>query len=473
MATSWRTLISSSAAAATTSSSFSCPVDLSYVKTVPWDASLCQGTKRERCCGALLSLYGMGMAQHLKNTSEFQLPTRNASASCLSDFQEQLAALSIGSSVVPTCFPDPDQFVSSPSQCGGIVTLQDWIQKAGPTTPMDTACRGDFSDSARCGLCFRAGQAVNLNLTTLYPSTASKCFSFVCLYAAAFISDSGPMDPLTASCTLRLPLANAETTRKPSKGSKDRLLKVLLASFGGVLGVLLASALAVFYRKWERERKQTAYASGFSEATLFPNSGAKWFRLSELEQATNWFSQKNFLGQGGFGVVYKGTLEDGTLIAVKEMQAMDLQGDEEFSNEVEILCKIRHRNLLSLRGCCVATDDYGCKRRYLQAKHGKMEEILDETIKEQGPKAIMERFVLVGILCAHVMVAFRPTIADALKMLEGDIDIPQLPDRPLPLSHDSLRPLWDSLSISETSGWSSSTSAKLQSVCFEAAMTQD
>ena len=58
------------------------------------------------------------------------------------------------------------------------------------------------------------------------------------------------------------------------------------------------------------------------------------------------------------------------------------------------------------------------------AKSGKMEEILDQSIREEGPKRIMERFVLVGILCAHVMVALRPTIFEALKMLEGDIDIP-------------------------------------------------
>ena len=42
----------------------------------------------------------------------------------------------------------------------------------------------------------------------------------------------------------------------------------------------------------------------------------------------------------------------------------------------------------------------------------------------------MERFVMVGILCAHVMVALRPTILDALKMLEGDVEVPAIPDRP-------------------------------------------
>lgn len=43
----------------------------------------------------------------------------------------------------------------------------------------------------------------------------------------------------------------------------------------------------------------------------------------------------------------------------------------------------------------------------------------------------MERFVRVGILCAHLMVALRPTILDALKILEGDAEVPTIPDRPL------------------------------------------
>ncbi|KAK2384855.1 hypothetical protein P8452_39681 [Trifolium repens] len=73
------------------------------------------------------------------------------------------------------------------------------------------------------------------------------------------------------------------------------------------------------------------------------------------------------------------------------------------------------------------------------AKTGKVDEIFDEAVKDEGPEKIMERFVLVGILCARAMVALRPTIAEALKMLEGDIDIPNLPDRPVPLGHESFQ----------------------------------
>ncbi|RVX04540.1 putative receptor-like protein kinase [Vitis vinifera] len=87
-------------------------------------------------------------------------------------------------------------------------------------------------------------------------------------------------------------------------------------------------------------------------------------------------------------------------------------------------------------------------------KAGKIEEALDASLLKDedssnlNPKAIMERFLLVGILCAHVMVALRPTISDALKMLEGDVEVPAIPDRPVPLGHPSFFTDGNTFSIS-------------------------
>eukprot|EP01018_Ginkgo_biloba_P019343 Gb_33840 [translate_table: standard] len=68
-------------------------------------------------------------------------------------------------------------------------------------------------------------------------------------------------------------------------------------------------------------------------------------------------------------------------------------------------------------------------------KEGRGMDIIDKRIRDSGRHDIMERFVLVGLLCAHVSVTVRPTIREALKMLEGDSDVPEIPDRPLPFSH--------------------------------------
>ncbi|XP_028801028.1 uncharacterized protein LOC114756270 [Neltuma alba] len=81
------------------------------------------------------------------------------------------------------------------------------------------------------------------------------------------------------------------------------------------------------------------------------------FDLKQLETATNNFDIVNKLGQGGFGPVYKGTLEDGQEIAVKRLSRSSGQGMEEFINEVELISKLQHRNLVRLLGCCIEGEE--------------------------------------------------------------------------------------------------------------------
>ncbi|RCV34854.1 hypothetical protein SETIT_7G191400v2, partial [Setaria italica] len=136
--------------------------------------------------------------------------------------------------------------------------------------------------------------------------------------------------------------------------------------------------------------------------------------FAELAKATNGFAERNLVSCGGFGAVYRGVLADGSVVAVKKM----LDSDPD-------------RNLVPLRGCCIATDDIeeGKQRTCITARCAR---VADFGSPRSG---VMEKFVLVGILCAHVMVALRPTIGDTLRMLEGDMDVPELPDRPLPYGH--------------------------------------
>ncbi|RZC93625.1 hypothetical protein C5167_007663 [Papaver somniferum] len=77
------------------------------------------------------------------------------------------------------------------------------------------------------------------------------------------------------------------------------------------------------------------------------------FNLACLSNATNNFSLNNKLGEGGFGPVYKGKLQNGQEIAVKRLSTDSGQGIEEFKNEVVLISKLQHRNLVKLLGCCV------------------------------------------------------------------------------------------------------------------------
>ncbi|KAI3845552.1 hypothetical protein MKX03_019701 [Papaver bracteatum] len=79
---------------------------------------------------------------------------------------------------------------------------------------------------------------------------------------------------------------------------------------------------------------------------------AKTFSIAEILKATNNFDASKILGEGGFGLVYYGILDDGAKVAVKVLKRNDLQGGREFLAEVEMLGRLHHRNLVKLIGIC-------------------------------------------------------------------------------------------------------------------------
>ncbi|XP_058073003.1 receptor-like serine/threonine-protein kinase SD1-8 isoform X2 [Magnolia sinica] len=81
------------------------------------------------------------------------------------------------------------------------------------------------------------------------------------------------------------------------------------------------------------------------------------FELRVVAAATNNFSSENELGGGGFGPVYKGKLMNGQEIAVKRLSKNSGQGSEEFKNEVLLIAKLQHRNLVKIMGCCIEGDE--------------------------------------------------------------------------------------------------------------------
>ncbi|XP_024181134.1 G-type lectin S-receptor-like serine/threonine-protein kinase At4g27290 isoform X2 [Rosa chinensis] len=77
------------------------------------------------------------------------------------------------------------------------------------------------------------------------------------------------------------------------------------------------------------------------------------FNMSTIARATDNFSDDMKLGEGGFGPVYRGTLADGQEIAVKRLSSSSGQGFNEFMNEIKLIAKLQHRNLVKILGCCV------------------------------------------------------------------------------------------------------------------------
>ncbi|CAN7136110.1 proline-rich receptor-like protein kinase PERK8 [Brassica rapa] len=102
-----------------------------------------------------------------------------------------------------------------------------------------------------------------------------------------------------------------------------------------------------------RSHSGNDYMYASSDSGMVSNQRS-WFSYDELAQVTNGFSQKNLLGEGGFGCVYKGVLSDGREIAVKQLKIGGSQGEREFKAEVEIISRVHHRHLVTLVGYCIS-----------------------------------------------------------------------------------------------------------------------
>ncbi|THG17324.1 G-type lectin S-receptor-like serine/threonine-protein kinase At1g61550 isoform X1 [Camellia sinensis] len=94
-----------------------------------------------------------------------------------------------------------------------------------------------------------------------------------------------------------------------------------------------------------------------NHATHLELSELPMIDFDKILVATDNFSGANKLGEGGFGPVYKGKLEDGQKVAVKRLSSHSGQGAEEFKNEIILISKLRHRNLVRLLGCCIEGDE--------------------------------------------------------------------------------------------------------------------
>ncbi|XP_037497579.1 G-type lectin S-receptor-like serine/threonine-protein kinase RKS1 isoform X2 [Jatropha curcas] len=128
-----------------------------------------------------------------------------------------------------------------------------------------------------------------------------------------------------------------------------------------------------------------------------------FFDLGTIVAATNHFSSGNKLGKGGFGSVYKGQLINGQEVAVKRLSKSSGQGIEEFKNEVMLIAKLQHRNLVKLLGCCIEGGQQMLIYEYMPNKS------LDAFLFDQTRRSVLDwkkRFNIItgigrGILYLH------------------------------------------------------------------------
>ncbi|XP_022723473.1 putative receptor-like protein kinase At4g00960 isoform X2 [Durio zibethinus] len=146
----------------------------------------------------------------------------------------------------------------------------------------------------------------------------------------------------------RIPIPLPSPPPSPPPGGNDNntthIVIIVVASIIGVL--MLITSICIFWRVMKTHEKLETDDEVIRAESL-------QFDFATIRSATNNFSEANKLGQGGFGAVYKGQLPNGQEVAVKRLSRDSGQGDQEFKNEVLLVAKLQHRNLVRLLGFCL------------------------------------------------------------------------------------------------------------------------
>nr|GEZ06990.1 receptor-like protein kinase FERONIA [Tanacetum cinerariifolium] len=168
-----------------------------------------------------------------------------------------------------------------------------------------------------------------------------------------------------------------------TKGEKKKTLYVaILGGVGGGL-VLLSILLCIILRQRKRvnhhstTNQKPSRGSTPSDSSL-PSDRSRCFTLTEVKAATNNFNDNCVIGNGGFGKVYKGYVDNAaTTVAIKRLNPSSSQGFHEFHTEIEMLSKLRHVHLVSLIGYCNENGEMILVYDYMT--HGTLREHLYKT----------------------------------------------------------------------------------------------
>ncbi|XP_048140776.1 G-type lectin S-receptor-like serine/threonine-protein kinase RKS1 [Rhodamnia argentea] len=170
-------------------------------------------------------------------------------------------------------------------------------------------------------------------------------------------------------------------------------------SISALVLLLLGSLMYCLLLKRKRDRRGRNHPSSTTTSStyLVELQGLKYLDRNARQKtdlpfldfgtvaaATSNFSSLNELGKGGFGSVYKGTINYGTEIAVKRLSKCSGQGNEEFKNEVRLIAKLQRRNLVKILGCCIHEDKKLLIYEYLPNKS------LDSFIFDETKRSLLE-----------------------------------------------------------------------------------
>ncbi|KAM1031816.1 hypothetical protein PS2_035300 [Malus domestica] len=171
--------------------------------------------------------------------------------------------------------------------------------------------------------------------------------------------DYGPLIGALHAASDFTPIVSGLPPTTPGKKSKTGLIVDIVVPPGVVSLLLIFAILYIRRKKPEKEDDEDILGLGPRPYT---------FSYAELRAATEYFNPSNKLGKGGYGPVYKGTLSDGRVVAVKQLSVASHQGKSQFVSEIATISAVQHRNLVKLYGCCIEGSHRILVYEYLENK---------------------------------------------------------------------------------------------------------
>ncbi|KAG4995153.1 hypothetical protein JHK86_031980 [Glycine max] len=231
-------------------------------------------------------------------------------------------------------------------------------------------------------------------------------------------------------------------------GSSNKKGAIIGGVVGGVGLVVILLALFGLLRRYKKpKRVPRGDILGATEL-----KGPVPYRYKDLKTATKNFSDENKLGEGGFGDVYKGTLKNGKIVAVKKLiLGQSGKMDEQFESEVKLISNVHHKNLVRLLGCCSKGENKGSlnwKQRYdiilgtakgLAYLHEDFHawklyvqdmhlELVDKTLldPEDYDAEEVKKIIEIALLCTQASAAARPTMSEIVAFLKSKNSLGQI-----------------------------------------------
>ncbi|KAK7319882.1 hypothetical protein RJT34_04610 [Clitoria ternatea] len=364
-----------------------CPLDFtgSNFTLAP---SLCSNQgDRGNCCRYINANIAISVARFANATGNLGVPP-NASDLCLQTISQTLQLYGVARNA--TVFCSFGTKIPVNYECKGRTSVVH-MQQSPRFTEVTKNCKVPLGEESKCKKCLNAGFGYLHHLGIEDNVTLSTCRDATFAALASQVDEISTVD--IASCffgvqgllTLRPPVSESSPSLPTPKASPSPLVadgpsQPLLSAplkrnhhsyhltlVPGIaiavtaVAVITLIVLIVLIRQKSRELDEPDNFGKTSSKTLPPCATWKFqegsssmfrkFSYKEIKKATEDFN--TIIGQGGFGTVYKAQFSDGLVAAVKRMNRISEQGEEEFCKEIDLLARLHHRHLVSLRGFCI------------------------------------------------------------------------------------------------------------------------